>query len=459
VTAAPAQIGRYAIEAEVGRGTMGVVYRARDTVLQRTVALKTIGGFALAGDVAAFERRFLNEARVAAALSHPHIVAVHDFGRDEATGTLFIALEFLEGETLDQMLGRGPLEWSSACRIVAAVARALHAAHARGFVHRDVKPANVMVLAGGEPKLMDFGIAHLPSSDLTHAGDVFGTPSNMSPEQASGDPLDGRSDLFSLGTVLYHLLTGRRAFTGGNLPKILAAVAHDTPAPPSGRTVPRVLDAVVARALAKAPGERYQTGEAMAEDLEDVAAGRPPRHASPTAPAAGAPTLRGAGSPGAAAPPAGRRGRRRALVAGAVLAAAAAAGAAVWMGGPAPGETPAVPASAAPPPPAEEPAALTVDFEHHMRTGTVTVWVDDERVLERTLEGRPTQRLPGVRLYKGRVLETLPVAPGRRAIRVSVEWDGKSRSARTAASFVAGRGRTLDVQVLRVVNDLVLEWR
>ena len=127
---------------------MGVVYRARDTVLQRQVALKTIGGFALAApDLSVFERRFLNEARAAAALSHPHIVAVHDFGRDEATGTLFIALEFLEGETLEQVARRGPLEWTAACRIVAAVARALEAAHARGLIHRDIKPANLWLVA------------------------------------------------------------------------------------------------------------------------------------------------------------------------------------------------------------------------------------------------------------------------------------------------------------------------
>jgi hypothetical protein len=462
VSALPARIGRYAIEAEVGRGTMGVVYRARDTVLERTVALKTIGGFALAGDMAAFEKRFLNEARVAAALSHPHIVAVHDFGRDDATGTLFIALEYLEGETLDQVVRRGPLEWTTACRIVAAIARALHAAHARGFVHRDVKPANVMVLPTGEAKLMDFGIAHLPSSDLTHAGEVFGTPSNMSPEQAAGDPLDGRSDLFSLGTVLYHLLTGRRAFTGENLPKVLAAVTHDTPAPPSGKTVPRALDDVMARALAKAPGARYQTGAEMAEDLEDVAAGRAPRHLSPPAAAEGTATLRRdvPPPPRPVAPPAPRR--RRVWFAAAAIAAVAALGAAAWtMRGPA---KPAPAGAAARPAPAaaepdEESAVLTVDFEHHMRAGSVTVWVDDERVLERALEGRLTQKLGSVRLYKGRVLEKLAVEPGRRTVRVAVEWDGKSRSAQTAAAFAAGRGRTLDVQVRRVVDELVLDWR
>jgi len=448
---------------------MGVVYRARDTVLERTVALKTIGGFALAApDMSAFERRFLNEARVAAALSHPHIVAVHDFGRDEATGTLFIALEFLEGETLEQVARRGPLEWTAACRIAAAVARALHAAHARGFVHRDVKPANVMVLPDGQAKLMDFGIAHLPTSDLTHAGEVFGTPSNMSPEQAAGDALDGRSDLFSLGTVLYQLLTGRRAFTGENLPKILAAVARDTPPPPSGATVPRALDDVMAKALAKPPADRYATGDAMAEDLEDVIAGRAPRHAS-AAPAPGEATraIRPVATvapapPAAARPIAAAAPRRWGMWAVAAAAVVAVLGAALWLRAPGRAPAPAPARTAATtlaPAPAEGEARLVVDFEHHLRAGSITVWVDDEPVLERALEGRLTQKLGRVRLYKGRVLESLDVAPARHAVRVEVSWDGKTRSAQTAASFTAGRARTLDVQVLRVVDDLVLEWR
>ena len=467
MSALPERIGRYAIEAEVGRGTMGVVYRARDTVLERLVALKTIHGFGLAAeDMAAFERRFLNEARVAAALSHPNVVAVHDFGRDEASGTLYIALEFVEGETLEQRVRRGPIEWSSACRITAAVARALNIAHTRGFVHRDVKPANVIVLADGTPKLTDFGIAHLPSSDLTRAGEVFGTPSNMSPEQAAGDALDGRSDLFSLGTVLYQLLTGRRAFTGENLPKILAAVTHDTPAPPSGPTVPRALDLVIAKALAKSADARYQTGEAMAEDLEEVIAGRSPRHAADT-PAVSVEATRAirreavppAGS--AALPAAPRRVARR-WVAAAVLAATVGAGVLALRGRESP--RPAAvsgPAAArtAPVEVDEDEATLTVDFEHHMRSGSITVFVDGERVLERALEGRLTQKLASVRLYKGRVLEKLPIEPGRRTMRVLVAWDGKSRSAETSATFAAGRARTLDVQVVRLVDDLVLEWR
>jgi len=478
----PTQIGRYTIEAEVGRGTMGIVYRAKDTLLARTVALKTVAAFpAAAEDAAGFERRFLNEARAAAALSHPNIVAVHDFGSDPATGTLFMALEFLHGETLEAVARRGPLEWAPACRILARVARALHAAHATGIVHRDVKPANIMLLPSGEPKVMDFGIAKVPASELTRAGEVFGTPSNMSPEQALGDALDGRSDLFSLGTVLYQLLTGRRAFTGENLPKILAAVVNQTPAPPSrSAAVPAGVDQVVAMALAKSPSDRYQTGEAMAEDLDDVVAGRAPRHASAArtpahdhplaglldAPQAAVATIainRRPAPPSTARVPS-RSPLRRFGVPGAFAAGLLLIVVVGWKlsAGRAVAPTHVKNASAAaraPAAPEPAPARMTIDFEHHMRSGGLKVWVDDALVLDRPLEGRLVEKFGRVRLYKGRILETVEVTPARHAVRAEVAWDGKVRTAHTAATFRPDSSRTLDVEVLRVLNDLTLEWR
>jgi hypothetical protein len=474
----PPQLGRYTIEAEVGHGTMGTVFRAKDTVLARTVALKTVTAFAAAPeDAAGFERRFLNEARAAAGLSHPNIVAVHDFGSDPATGTLFMALEFLHGETLEAVARRGPMEWPQACRVVGGVARALHAAHAAGIVHRDVKPANIMLLPSGEPKVMDFGIAKVPASELTRAGEVFGTPANMSPEQALGDALDGRSDLFSLGTVLYQLLTGRRAFTGENLPKILAAVVSHAPAPPSrSAAVPTGIDQVVAMALAKSPDDRYQTGAAMAEDLEDVVAGRAPRHAStartsaPDDPLASlldasqsAPATvalrRPAPTPRAVSP--WRRFAVPAVLAAGLLMLLA-------VGWKISSRRPAVPAhvkgAADAPrdaviPEPDAPARMTIDFEHHMRSGTLKVWVDDALVLDRPLEGRLAQKVGRVRLYKGRILETVEVTPERHTVRAEVAWDGKVRTARSAATFPADSSRTLDIEVLRVLDDLTLDWR
>jgi hypothetical protein len=261
---------------------MGVVYEAWDPDLGRTIALKTVGAFSLSrSERKKYERRFQTEARAAARLSHPGIVVVHDVGRDPESGLLFMALERLEGETLADRLASGRrFEWREALRIVGRVAQALHHAHAQGVVHRDVKPANVMILRSGEPKILDFGIARVDAGHLTTAGELFGTPLYMSPEQARGEAVDARSDLFSLGTIAYALLTGESPFAGPSVPAILARVAHRSARPPSESVpgLPRDVDLVLARAMAKAPADRYPDGRMLAEDIEDVLAGRPPRH-------------------------------------------------------------------------------------------------------------------------------------------------------------------------------------
>jgi serine/threonine-protein kinase len=278
----PARIGRYEIRGELGRGMMGVVYRAFDPALGRPIALKTVRPIADSrARRKAWERRFLTEAQAAARLSHPAIVVVHDVGRDAASGVLYMALEYLEGETLAERIASGrPLPWREAARIVARVAEALHAAHGQGIVHRDVKPANVMVLRSGQPKVLDFGVAHLDAGSLTAPGDLFGTPLYMSPEQAAGGTVDARSDIFSLGAVTWALLTGRSPFEAGSLGGILARVMHRDPPPPStlAADVPPEVDDIVTRALSKAPGERYPSAASLAEDLDDVLAGRVPRH-------------------------------------------------------------------------------------------------------------------------------------------------------------------------------------
>jgi hypothetical protein len=281
----PASIGRYDIRCEIGRGMMGVVYEAVDTVLGRTIALKTIQ---LAFPTAVhereeFERRFFAEAQIAARLSHPNIVVVHDVGRDPDTGTLFIALEHLDGQTLSTLVSPvSPLPWPEALRIVQRVAEGLHHAHGQGVVHRDVKPANIVRLSTGVPKILDFGIARLTldQGDQTQERHFFGTPLYMSPEQALGRPVDGRSDLFALGAVLYFLLVGRAAFAAENIPTILVRVVRQYPPPPSylKADVPAAVDDVVARATAKDPADRYPDGQAMAEDIEDILAGRMARH-------------------------------------------------------------------------------------------------------------------------------------------------------------------------------------
>jgi eukaryotic-like serine/threonine-protein kinase len=279
----PTKIGRYEIRRELGRGMMGVVYEAYDPALSRRIALKTIQlAFAVSEEERrSFEERFLTEARVAARLSHPGIVVVHDVGQDEDTGTLFIALEYLDGRTLEEILrGEQFIAWQEALRITRGVAEALHQAHSQGVIHRDIKPANIMILDSGEPKIMDFGIAKVESSHITSAGQSFGTPLYMSPEQLLGRPLDARSDLFSLGTLAYGLLTGQKAFGDASLPRIVARVIHEDPVPPTlvVRGLPPDTDYLIARALAKEPASRYPDGKALAEDASDILAIRPPRH-------------------------------------------------------------------------------------------------------------------------------------------------------------------------------------
>jgi serine/threonine-protein kinase len=301
----PKTIGRYEVLDELGRGAMGVVYKARDPMLGRTVALKTL---ALAASMPAelreqFEKRFYQEARAAAGLQHPGILVVYDIGVDPATRTPYMALELLRGHTLERLLKEGGRqEWRNAVSTVARIASALQHAHSHGVVHRDLKPANVMLLASGEPKIMDFGVAKLEASLLTTQGQVFGTPSYMAPEQALDARADARSDVFSLGCVLYELLTGKRAFTGRTVSEIVMSLARDEAAPPSSLVpgLPGSVDRVVALALAKDPARRYASAGALAEDIEDLLAGRAPRHAQ-RAVAAGTPAT--SPPPRPAAPP------------------------------------------------------------------------------------------------------------------------------------------------------------
>jgi len=208
----PNRLGRYEVLGELGKGAMGVVFRGRDPLIERPVAIKTFAcGGLPADEVDAFERRFLREARLAGGLSHPNIVTIHDVGR---SGDLaYIAMEFLEGRSLRQVLDSGVvLPVARAAEIAAQVADGLAFAHANGVVHRDIKPANLMVLDNDTVKIADFGVAMLPAGSSTLAGAVFGSPKYMSPEQVAGKAVDGRSDIFSLGAVLYEMLSGRPPF-------------------------------------------------------------------------------------------------------------------------------------------------------------------------------------------------------------------------------------------------------
>ncbi|HET7197424.1 MAG TPA: serine/threonine-protein kinase, partial [Burkholderiales bacterium] len=268
-------LGRYRVLDELGRGAMGAVYRAVDPLIEREVALKTLLPDLPPEIMAEVRERFLREARSAGRLSHPNIVTVFDVG--EQDGVAYIAMELLEGRSLQQMLrAQARLPAASAADIAAQVADALDHAQQFRIVHRDVKPANVMIAPSGRCKLTDFGIAYVPTSTMTQTGEALGSPRYMSPEQVAGVPVDGRSDIFSLGVVLYEMLVGRNPFeretdtTPLAVMHRIAAEPH-TPVRQIDPTLPAAFDRILARALAKKPQDRYGRAAEMAAELRRAA--------------------------------------------------------------------------------------------------------------------------------------------------------------------------------------------
>jgi len=278
------KLARYEIVRELGKGAMGVVYLAKDPLIGRLVALKTIR--TRAGDddeTREFQQRFVREAQAAGILNHPSIVTVHDIGQDEPTGTSFIAMEYVEGQNLKEILAQGrPLSFDEIGDIIAQVAEALDFAHAKGIVHRDVKPANIILVEGNRAKITDFGIAKIASgSNLTTTGQFLGTPNYMAPEQIRGAPVDGRTDIFSLGICLYECLTRRKPFGGDSLTSISYKIVHEPflPLHEINPQIPDGFDDVVALSLAKDPAKRYQRGRDFASALRAVVRGeRPVKH-------------------------------------------------------------------------------------------------------------------------------------------------------------------------------------
>lgn len=273
------RFGRYEILAELGRGAMGMVYKARDPKINRIVAVKT---FSLAGQPPEEEReyreRFFREAEAAGRLSHPGIVTVFDVGEEPDTHAPYIVMEFVSGQSLEKLLSQDDhkLPLYTALQLTHELAEALDCAHAQGVVHRDLKPANILITEDGHAKIADFGVAKLNLATLTLAGRVLGTPAYMSPEQLNGDAVDGRSDLFSLGIVLYTMLTGYRPFQGNSAMTVSYKVVNREPIPATvlDTQLPQELDYIIARAMAKDPAQRYQRGLEIAMDVQDLREGR-----------------------------------------------------------------------------------------------------------------------------------------------------------------------------------------
>jgi len=310
----PKVIGRYEIVEELGRGAMGSVFKARDPAVGRIVALKTIHTTALEGAQSEeYRTRFYREARASGVLAHPGIVPVFDVGDD--AGVPFLVMEFVEGRNLADVIKKGErYTLDRVSEIVQQIAEALGYAHRQGVIHRDIKPANILMTSkavyGSErPRITDFGIAKLASSDITTTGQLLGTPSFMPPEQFTGSPIDGRADLFSLGVILYSLATGEQPFPGETMTAVSYKVVYTEPIPPAklNPAIPARYEALILKALAKSPSDRFQTGEEMAQELASMRTGSgttisPSANFAP--PPANSDVTLGPGSAGAFLPPA-----------------------------------------------------------------------------------------------------------------------------------------------------------
>ena len=273
----PPKIGRYEILAELGRGAMGVVYKANDPLLDRLVAIKTVDMADNREGMAEYAARFYQEGKAAGGLNHPNVVTIYDVGH--SGDVAYMAMEFIDGVELRSLLTPGQaMRVAHAVSIAAQVADGLGYAHQRGVVHRDVKPANIMVPRSGPVKITDFGIARMRSSEaLTQTGTMLGSPKYMSPEQVLGKRVDHRSDIFSLGVIVYEMLAGAAPFSGESVAALMYQIVNVTPAAPSAinPAVPEMLDLIIAKMLAKGLDERYQSALDVARDLRACEAALP----------------------------------------------------------------------------------------------------------------------------------------------------------------------------------------
>ncbi|HUL33962.1 MAG TPA: serine/threonine-protein kinase [Candidatus Eisenbacteria bacterium] len=271
-------MGRYQILETLGTGAYSRVVRGFDPLIDRPVAIKLLSPDLARGEA---RTRFLREARVVGKLSHPFVITLHDMGIEESTSTPYLVMELVEGQSLEKILTNGSVPFPTACNWASQVAAALHAAHRRSIIHGDIKPANILITAEQRVKLTDFGMARLASHD-TGDTPLLGTPAYWCPEQIMGRPQDVRSDIFSLGVVLYEMLTGISPFAGESLQKVCNHVLSSTPLPASrtNASISSGVDEVLSACLAKDPKQRFQTAEALAEQLYPLARRKPPEQAA-----------------------------------------------------------------------------------------------------------------------------------------------------------------------------------
>jgi serine/threonine protein kinase len=464
-------IGRYEIEAELGRGAMGVVYRARDPKLDRIVAIKTVS---LAGlDSAAeqeYRKRFVVEAKAAGRLSHPGIVTMFDVREEEPEP--YLVMEYVNGQSLQELVSREnrTVPLSTMLRLVQEIAEALHYAHAQGVIHRDIKPANILVDENGHAKIADFGIAKLNQTNLTLHGQLLGSPAYMAPEQLGDGDVDSRSDLFSLGVILYYMLTGHRPFQGNSTTTVCFKLVNHEPLPVSSfqANLSPELDNIVLRAMAKDPAQRYQTGMAMASDIErlrEISGFAKPKSDWTT-------TSLKASLPAGATAQSGAQSKKpglswNPLVASAILAATMAFGASwsLYRTKQAPSttttvqtasprrtmvaaasseinpeqktlETPKVRTKLTPPATMQKvrvvstviPAAtvvssgtLRIEIEHDFTEAHASVWVDNSLVYEHLLHGDSKRRGLVFRKVEGYQLDAVTVSTGKHDVRVRIQ--------------------------------------
>jgi len=267
------QVGRYQILETLGTGAQSRVVRGFDPLIDRQVAIKLLSPELARGEA---RTRFFREARVVGKLSHPFVITLHDMGIEESSSTPYLVMELVEGQSLEKMLTSGSVPYATACAWTAQVATALHAAHRRNIIHGDIKPANILITTENRTKLTDFGMARLASHD-TGDTSLLGTPAYWCPEQIMGRPQDARSDIFSLGVVLYESLTGISPFAAESLQKVCNHVLSSTPLPVSriNPSIPTVVDELVAGCLAKDPNQRFANADALAERLYPLARRKP----------------------------------------------------------------------------------------------------------------------------------------------------------------------------------------